>query len=72
MSAFEWDGKTDAGGKAPNGTYVFQVTAARGNNTVAVEPMMAGRVGGISLGNGLRLNLDGGGEIGMSDVKRIL
>jgi hypothetical protein len=44
----------------------------RGNATVPVEPMMAGRVGGLSLGNGMKLNLDGGGEISMSDVKRIL
>ena len=72
LSAFEWDGKTDFGGVAPNGTYVFQLTAARGNVTIPVEPLMAGRVGGISLSNGLKLNLEGGGEIGMTDLKRIL
>ena len=72
MSAFEWDGKTDGGLTAPNGTYVFQLTAARGNVTIPVEPLMAGRVGGVSLGNGVKLNLEGGGEIGMADLKRIL
>jgi flagellar basal-body rod modification protein FlgD len=72
MSAFEWDGKTDAGGTAPNGTYVFQVTAVRGTSTVPVEPMMAGRVGGLSLNNGMKLSLEGGGEISMTDVKQIL
>jgi flagellar basal-body rod modification protein FlgD len=72
LSAFEWDGMTDGGVAAPNGAYVFQLTAARGNNTIPVEPLMAGRVGGVSLGNGVKLNLEGGGEIGMADLKRIL
>jgi len=73
MSGFEWDGKTDGGGTAPSGTYVFQVTAARGTTTIAAEPLTSGRVGGISLGgNGTTLNLEGGGDIGMSAVKRIL
>ena len=72
MSAFEWDGKTDGGGTAPNGIYVFQMTAARGNNTIAVEPLIAGRVGGVSLVNGMKLNLENGRELGIADVKRIL
>src|SRR5689334_18071963 len=72
MSAFEWDGKTDLGTTATPGTYTFQVTAAQGNTAIAADPMMAGRVDGVSLTNGVRLNLQGGGDIGMSDVKRIL
>jgi len=74
MSAFEWDGKTDAGGTAPSGSYVFQVTAARGTTIVPAEPLVSGKVGGVSLGNGngTKLNLEGGGDIGMADVKRIL
>ena len=72
MSAFEWDGKTDSGGTAPNGTYVFQMTAARGNNSIPVEPLTAGRVGGVSLVNGMKLNLESGAEIGIADIKRIL
>jgi flagellar basal-body rod modification protein FlgD len=72
MSAFEWDGKTDAGTTVKSGAFTFQVTAARGNATIPVDPMMAGRVDGVSLANGVRLNLQGGGDIGMSDVKRIL
>jgi flagellar basal-body rod modification protein FlgD len=71
-SAFEWDGKTDAGTTARSGTYTFQVTAARGNAAISVEPMMVGRVDGVSLTNGIRLNLQGGGDISMADVKRIL
>lgn len=72
ISSFEWDGKTDSGGTAPAGTYVFQVTAAQGKTSVPAESLMAGKVGGISFNNGLRLNLEGGGDISMTDVKRIL
>ena len=73
MSGFEWDGKTDAGTTAPNGQYVFQVTAARGNTAIPVEPVTLGKVEGVSIGStGMTLNLQGGGAIGMADVKRIL
>jgi flagellar basal-body rod modification protein FlgD len=72
VSGFEWDGKTDAGTTAKSGTFTFQVTAVKGGTTIAADPMMAGHVEGVSLTNGIRLNLQGGGDIGMSDVKRIL
>ena len=72
MSGFEWDGKTDTGGVAQPGNYVFQITAARGNTSIPAEPLTMGKVGGVSLGDGMKLNLEGGGAIGMADVKRIL
>ena len=74
MSGFEWDGKTDAGGTAPSGAYVFQATAARGTSTIPVEPLTSARVGGVSLGgtSGTTLNLEGGGSIDMTAIKRIL
>ena len=73
MSGFMWDGKTDAGTVAPDGPYVFQVTAARGNTVVPVEPITQAKVEGVSLGgSGTTLNLQGGGAISLADVKRIL
>ncbi|MDB5905591.1 MAG: flagellar biosynthesis protein FlgD [Betaproteobacteria bacterium] len=73
MSGFEWDGKTDAGATAAAGQYVFQITAARGNTAIAAEPVTLGKVDGVSLSSsGMRLNLQGGGSIGMADVKQIL
>ena len=72
MSAFTWDGKTDAGPQAAPGSYVVQATALRGNTTVPVEPMTLGRIGGVSVGKDLQLNLEGGGAVGMTDVKRVL
>ena len=73
VSGFEWDGKTDAGTTAPAGQYVFQVVAARGNASIPAEPVMLGKVDGVSLTTGgMKLNLNGGGSIGMTDVKQIL
>jgi flagellar basal-body rod modification protein FlgD len=73
MSGFEWDGKTDAGTTAAAGQYVFQITAARGNTAIPAEPVTLGKVDGVSLSSsGMRLNLQGGGSIGMADVKQIL
>jgi len=72
-AGFQWDGMTDAGGRAPQGNYVFQVTASRGGQGIAAVPLMAGRVDGISLSGGsVRLNLEGGDELAVSDVRRIL
>jgi flagellar basal-body rod modification protein FlgD len=73
LSAFHWDGKSDAGTLVPDGAYVFQATAARGNSTVSIEPITQAKVEGVSLGNGgMTLNLEGGGAITLADVKRIL
>ena len=72
ISSFEWDGKTDAGTAAKNGTHTFQATAVRGTSTIPVDGLAIGRVDGISLENGIRLNLQNGLDIGMADVKRIL
>jgi flagellar basal-body rod modification protein FlgD len=69
--AFEWDGKTDAGVKAPAGTYVFQAVAARGNTAVAVEPLSVGKVSGVSVSDGMKLTLDSGGTVALNDIKRI-
>jgi flagellar basal-body rod modification protein FlgD len=73
MSGFEWDGKTDAGTTANPGQYTFQVVAASGNKAITAEPVALGKVDGVSLGSsGMKLNLQGGGSVGMSDVKQIL
>ena len=73
VSGFEWDGKTDTGTAANPGQYTFQVVAAAGNKTITAEPIALGKVDGVSLGtSGMKLNLQGGGSVGMSDVKQIL
>jgi flagellar basal-body rod modification protein FlgD len=68
---FQWDGKTSAGTKAPAGNYVFQVSAAKGTTSVAAEPLSIGKVSGVTVADGMKLSLDGGGSVGLNDVKRI-
>ena len=70
-TTFEWDGKNDAGIKAPAGSYVFQVSAVRGNTAVAVEPLAVGKVSGVSVSDGMKLTLDNGGNVALTDIKRI-
>jgi flagellar basal-body rod modification protein FlgD len=73
VSGFQWDGKTDAGTTAAAGQYVFQVVAASGNKSIPAEPVTLGKVDGVSLSSsGMKLNLQGGGSVGMTDVKQIL
>ena len=70
---FHWDGMTDGGGLAPQGNYVFQVAAVSGNRSVPVTPLSAGRVAGITFSDGnLMLNLDGGSNLPVADIRRIL
>jgi flagellar basal-body rod modification protein FlgD len=70
-STFEWDGKNDAGIKAPAGEYVFQVSAVRGNAAIAAEPLAVGKVSGVSVSDGMRLTLENGGNVALNDIKRI-
>jgi flagellar basal-body rod modification protein FlgD len=70
-TTFEWDGKADSGIKAPAGTYVFQVSAVRGNTAVAAEPLSVGKVNGVSVSDGMMLTLDSGGNVALNDIKRI-
>jgi flagellar basal-body rod modification protein FlgD len=73
VSGFEWDGKTDVGTTAPAGQYVFQVVAANGAKAIPAEPVTLGKVDGVSLtSSGMKLDLQGGGSVSMSDVKQIL
>ena len=70
--ALQWDGATDAGGRAPDGTYSFSVKAAAAGREVQVTALAYGLVGGVSTDQGtLRLSIDGLGVIGLADVKQI-
>ena len=69
---FQWDGMNDAGTRAADGAYVFQVTALRGAEPLAVEPLAAGRVTGVTFGaDGLRVNLENAGDTWLAQIKRI-
>lgn len=75
LVTLEWDGATNAGGKAPNGTYTFEIQArADGKQIVTdVNRLTFGRVNSVTLGAaGAQLNVDGIGVTTLSQVKQIL
>ncbi len=70
---FQWDGMTDMSGRAPQGNYNFQVVAASGGQSIAATSLASGLVKGVSFNGGnLLLNLEGGSELPISDIRRIL
>lgn len=70
--AFEWNGKTDAGASAPEGSYTFRIEASSKGKPVEATTLAFGRVLGITPGAaGLSLDLGALGTRAFSDVKRI-
>jgi len=70
---FQWDGVTDSGVNAPNGSYTFEVSAAQGGQKVEVENLALGKVGSVSLGAaGVVLNTDVLGAVDVAKVRQIL
>lgn len=70
---FQWDGTTDSGAVAPDGSYTFEVTAGQGGKTVDATALAVGQVASVSLGaQGATLNVVGLGQVALSQVKEIL
>lgn len=70
---FQWDGSTNGGGTAPDGSYSFEVTARQGGKDVAVTALAVGQVASVTLGTqGATLNVAGLGSVDLSQVKEIL
>jgi flagellar basal-body rod modification protein FlgD len=75
MQGFSWDGTTNGGGNAPAGSYKIEVVAKVGNENVSLGTSVAARVSSVALdpSNGsLVLTTDPLGDVGMSDVERVL
>lgn len=69
---FQWDGVTDGGATAANGTYTFEVSAVLGGQKVAAEALALSKVGSVSLdASGVMLNTDLLGSVDISKVKQI-
>jgi flagellar basal-body rod modification protein FlgD len=69
---FTWDGKTDAGTKAPDGHYTFSATATSAGKGVTFDTLMTARVQGVvSTSTGAMLQLPFGSQIAFSQVKQI-
>lgn len=70
--ALQWDGTTDAGGKAPSGTYQFSVSASQGGASVSATALSQDTVNSVSQNaQGALLNLANMGPVALSSVKQI-
>ncbi len=74
MVNFDWDGKTDAGGVAPDGVYSFEVKASSGGQKVEASPYTLGKVESVVLNGtqGAQLNLAGIGSALLSDIRQVM
>lgn len=71
----EWDGASDTGGQAKNGTYTFEIEAQAGGVPVEtdINLLSYGKVSSVTLGaTGVLLNIDGVGATALSEIKQIL
>ena len=68
-----WDGVTDTGTKAADGTYKLVLSASAAGSAVTAAPLIFGQVGGVSsMAGGVMLNLGGSQTAALSDVKQIM
>jgi flagellar basal-body rod modification protein FlgD len=71
--SLQWDGLTDAGVGAPEGTYSIEVSATGGGQKVSATTLGFGHVTSVSGGvQGPKLNAPGLGELSISDIRQIL
>lgn len=69
---FQWDGVTDSGAIAANGSYTFEISAVQGGQKVEVDRLALGQVSSVSLGaSGVVLNTDVLGAVDVAKVKQI-
>lgn len=71
---FSWDGLDDQGEFSEPGRYQIQIEAQVGDETVALDPLVAARVDSVVVDNrgfGTTLNLVGLGPIDFKDVQQI-
>lgn len=70
---FSWDGTTDTGDTAAEGSYTISVAASNGSDSVTTTPLTLGSVRSvISNGSGFTLDVGALGTFALDDVKQIL
>jgi len=70
-----WDGKTNTGSAAADGSYTFEVSASQNGERVNTTALQFGLVGTVATGpnaKGVTLNIEGVGAVDFADVRQIL
>jgi flagellar basal-body rod modification protein FlgD len=69
---FTWDGKTDAGVQAVNGTYSVTIAASAGNEKVKATALELARVESVTRNaTGTAIEVGRFGQLSMNDIKQI-
>lgn len=70
---YAWDGKTDSGATAADGTYTVTVEATQGSSKVVSTALQVGMVSAVVPGtNGFQIDAGTGALINYTDVRQIL
>jgi flagellar basal-body rod modification protein FlgD len=73
VTEFSWDGKTDAGDTAADGSYTFKVQATSKGESVTATSLSVGEVMSVMLSkNGTSLSVSGLGLVNLSDVQQVI
>ena len=73
VNAFTWDGKTDAGATAADGSYTFTVTAKLDGEAVDATSLSVGKVQSVLMDDvGPALSVSGMGLVDLDDIKQVL
>ena len=73
MTPLAWDGQTDAGTAAVDGTYKISVEAILDGNKIDANALTFGMVNAVTPGvNGATLDVGTAGSVAMSAVKQII
>jgi len=72
LQQFTWDGKTDAGAAAADGTYSYKIEAMKNGKPVSASTYALGTVSGVGVsGTDSTFILNGGKEVKFADVRRV-
>lgn len=74
MSGFRWDGRDAAGAAMPEGRYFVSARVSRGSAVESAATLIQSRVDSVTLGRGqgLTLNIAGGAQLSLANVRQII
>jgi flagellar basal-body rod modification protein FlgD len=70
---FQWDGSTGSGTPAKDGKYSFAIIATRAGESAEATALSFGEVSSVATGvQGVKLDVQGLGEVSLADIRKIL
>lgn len=72
IHTFAWDGNTDAGSAAENGSYSFSIKAVLEGKNVTVNPLSVSRVDGVSNGSSGMSVRTSSGTLDWSKIRQVM